>query len=476
MRTLKIIVSCIALLITMACRLGPDYKRPLFFDNALLEQTLNLKTPAVKTLPFRPEELKDVVLNKLIQETINNAPDIKAARARVESARAMRLSLIGEILPAFDVVEQYSDNKTGKNMPPGTSGKVYEAGLSIAWEIDLFGKKQRAIEAASAQEQQMIAALENVMVSLITEVGSAYVGLRTTQYLLEQTKEDLKIQEALANLTHDKYKSGLSNAIDVNQADYQVATTKAVIPKLETEIETYQNALAVLMGKPAGSLHNQLKTTKNNLITRPFTFSLDKLYEMPVEIIRLRPDVQGMEATLKAQNAEIGVALANMFPSISFSALFGFKSMKLPNLMEKESFARSYQPTVNVPLFHFGSLWQNVKAQEATKESLMAEYEKTILKATEEIRNSLVGLKKMEGRHKELERAWQKMDKAARLARNKYESGLIDYLQVLDAEERRIAAQAAFTTSCGNLYQNVLNFYKAVGGQFSFNKLENETK
>ena len=115
MRMLKISVSCIALSIMAACRLGPDYERPLFFDNALLEQTMNLKTPAVETLPFQPEELKDVVLNKLIQETTKNAPDIKAARARVESARAMRLSLIGEIFPPLGVVKQYSNNKRYKS-------------------------------------------------------------------------------------------------------------------------------------------------------------------------------------------------------------------------------------------------------------------------------------------------------------------------------------------------------------------------
>ena len=472
MRLLKISVSVFCLLMMSACGLESSYNSPLFFDNEVLEQTLELKTPALKTPPFQPKDLKDSILNELIKETLENAPDIKTAKARVENARALRRSLTAGLLPSFDGQMQYSDENLGDNMEINPIESVYQAGLSISWEIDLFGKKQHEVKAASAQEYQMVAALENTVVSLITEVCSAYIALRTTQYLLAQTKEDLKIQESLSKLTHDKYDSGLSSAIDVNQADYQLATTKAVIPKLETEIETYQNTLAVLAGKPAGSFQKRLSCVKENLISKPFAFSLENFYALPVDVIRLRPDVKGMEASLKAQNEEIEVAISNLFPSISFSSFLGFKSMQLPNLFEHESLAHTYQTSVAIPFFHFGALWEQINAQKATMKGLVAQYEKTLLNATQEIRNVLVGLQKMKIRHNELEIAWQKMDKAARLARNRYESGLIDYFQVLDAEERRIAAQSALTTSSGALYQNVLNFYKAIGGHFSFDKIK----
>ena len=352
----------------------------------------------------------------------------------------------------------------------------YQKGLAVSWELDLFGRTQNKIAAASAQEQQMLFALENISVLLIAEVSLNYVNLRTTQQLLEQTKADLKIQESLAKLTHEKYRSGLADAIDVNQADYQLATTKAAIPKLENDIEQSQNALAILIGQPAGSLQEELKNSTHNLITQKFDYPLENLYAIPVEVLRFRPDVQGMEAALKTQNAEVGLAISNLFPSISLSAFFGFQSTHLHDLFEKKSYTHSFQPDITTSLFHFGAIWHQMKAEKATMQAMTAQYEKTLLGATQEVRNILIGLKKMEMRHKDLVLAWQKMDKAAKLARDKYKSGLIDYFQVLDSEERRISAQSAVTSSNGQLYQNIINFYKAVGGQFSFNKLATSQK
>ena len=464
------IILTLALLLS-SCRLGPQYKQPDLIDNKVLAETLELQTPAVPQLPFGPQDLKDETLDYLIKQALQNAPDIKTARAHVEAARAIRLATISGLFPALDGTANHTYEKFGKNMEPTMNSDFYRKGFNISWEIDLFGRKQNEIVAASAQEQQMRFALENISVLLISEVSLAYINLRTAQQLLEQTKADLKIQQSLAKLTHDKYHSGLSDAIDVNQADYQLSTTKAVIPKLETEIEQYQNALAVLIGQPAGSLQKKLKSNTHNLITKKFTYPLKKLYTIPVEVLRLRPDVQGMEASLKAQNAEVGIAIANLFPSVSLSAFFGLQANHLHNLFEKDSYTHSFQPTINSSLFHFGALWQQIKAEKATMEAMTAQYEKTLLKATEEVRNLLIGLQKMEQRHKDLVSAWEKMDKAAGLARDKYKSGLIDYFQVLDSEERRISAQSAVTESSGQLYQSIINFYKAIGGQFSFEKL-----
>ena len=472
MQARKIKLILFVLLFVNACRLGPDYEQPQFFDNHVLTEKLELKTPAVNTLPFSPQDLKDSVLNHLIHTALTNAPDIKQAKANLSAAREIRLATTAGLFPMLDETANYTYDKQSKNVTPSMTTDFYQKGINISWEIDLFGRTQNKIAAASAQEKQMLFSLENISILLVSEVSLNYINLRTTQQLLEQTKDDLKIQKSLAQLTHEKYNSGLVDAIDVNQADYQLASTQAVIPKLETEIERSQNALAILTGKPAGTLQTELANQKENLITQKFTYPLDKLYTIPVEVLRLRPDVQGMEAALQAQNAQVGLAIANLFPSISLSAFFGLQSTHLHNLFEKDSYAHSFQPHINTSLFHFGALWHQVKAEQANMQALTAEYEKTLLTATGEVRNLLIGLKKMEKRHKDLVIAWEKMDKAAQLARDKYQNGLIDYLQVLDSEERRISAQSAVTSSSGELYQNIINFYKAVGGHFSFNQLQ----
>ena len=474
MKRIKFIEGCLCLILS-ACMLGPEYQRPEFFDNVQLEKVLDLKTPSIKHLPFGPEDFHDSKLNELIQEAIENAPDIRTALVRLRASRAAKLAAISTLFPSVDATEQHTDQVLGDNMGLIPNENNYQVGISIAWEIDLFGKKRREIEAASLTEKQMILTLENVMVLVVSEISSIYVSLRTNQYLLEQTKSDLKIQQELARLTHDKYKSGLSNAIDVNQADYQVSTTQSNIPKLETQIEGYENALAVLLGKPAGSLQKELASSKDNLIKQPFKYSFQKLFKLPVEVVRYRPDVLAAEQALRIQNAHVGEAIANLFPTISLSAFLGFESIHFDNLFEDKSHAHSYRTSIAAPIFHFGGLWQNIKIEEANMEEAMITYEKKLLQATKEIKDILVGLQKMKERHKNLEKAWQKMDVAANLARNRYESGLIDYFQVLDAEERRIAAQAALISSCGDLYQNILNFYKSIGGQFTFDHI-NESK
>jgi len=465
-------ISLIGIVILTACHFGPQFKAPQPFSNAEIERVLGLSPSAEIHLPFSPKDFHDSELNWLMAEAMESSPDIRTAKARVEAGRAAHLGTIAGLFPVADVVGEYQQENAGKAVPLRQNDKVYRAGLNLSWDIDLFGQKSREIEAASATEYQLKAELEHVMVAVVSEVGSAYIGLRTAQYLLKKTHDDLAIQIQLAKLTHDKYKSGLSNAIDVNQADYQVATTRAAIPKLETEIESYQNTLAILIGQPAGSLKKRLGQKDKNLITAPFQFSMKKLSALPAEVVRYRPDVVGMEAALKAQNARVGSAVAELFPTISLSALFGFESVGLQHLGKGKTHLQTYQTSVSAPLFHFGALWQNVKVEEANMKEAMAMYEKTLLTATKEIRDILVGLKNMEQRHQELQDAWHKMDTAAKLSRQRYESGLIDYFQVLNAEERRIAAQAALITSSGALYQNILNFYKAVGGQFTFDQIK----
>ena len=475
MKTKNLELICFGFLLLGACRLGPEYAQPIVFDNEVLTATMALQTPAVPALPFQPKDLNEPDLNNLIQMALENAPDIKTAKAHVEAARNIRLSTIAGLFPAVDGEATYSYQKLGKNAEQPNLTDVYKKGLNISWEIDLFGRQQNEIAAASAQEQQMRFALENINVLLVSEVSLAYINLRTSQQLLEQTKENLKIQKALTKLTREKYRSGLADAIAVNQAEYQLATTKANIPKLESDIEQYQNTLAILVGQPAGSLHQTLKNKTPNLITKKFNYPLDKLYAIPVEVLRLRPDVQGMEASLKQQNAEVGLATSNLFPTVSLSAFFGFESAHAHNLFERKSYTHAYQATISTALFHFGELWHQLKAQKATMQALTAQYEKTLLTATKEVRDLLVGLNKMDERHQSLLLAWQKMDKAAQLARDKYKSGLIDYSQVLDSEERRINAQSAVTSSNSLLYQNIVNFYKAVGGQFAFDQLKEKT-
>ena len=257
--------------------------------------------------------------------------------------------------------------------------------------------------------------------------------------------------------------------INLDQARYQLETTKASIPQLEYQQVSFQNALALLVGELPGSLNKILAQNKKNLIQQPFQYKVDKLYELPADIIRQRPDVRVQEEQLIAQNALIGAAIAELFPSINLSGMLGFEALKFPKLFNHNSYSYSYVPQLTTPILHFGALYNNVQLQKSLKEEQLIAYEQSILTAAQEIKNALVSIDKEIKRNIYLTHAYQKMNQAAQLTRDKYQSGLIEYSMVLDAEERRISAQIDMINSNGALYQNITTFYKAIGGEFYLN-------
>ncbi len=458
------IIECMLCLILSACMVGPDYERPQFFDNEAIEKALELKVGQFDESVVDPFLFQDETLNNLFLKALKSAPDIRSAYARIEQAHALLQSNIASVFPSFDIGGGYNYKKTGRNMGTLFDENIYQAGLSVAWEVDLFGQKRRAIEAGSAKEREMIAALKNIQVSLISDVATTYLNLRMNEKLCKESRADLKIQQALYDLTLDKYHSGLSNAIELNQARYQLENVRASIPKLEEQIELNKNALALLVGVLPGQLDRELNQDKNNLITKTFKYDLTSLNELSVDVVYNRPDVMAAEEQLIGQNAAVGQAVAEMLPSVNLSAFFGFESLKFPKLFHNHSYAYGYEPTINAPVFHFGALYQNLMLQKAIKKEQQIYYEQVLLQAINEIKNALISLNKEFLRYKALDEAWQKMDEAAQLARDKYKSGLIDYFVVLDAEERRISAQANLTTSAAQLYKNVIAFYRAIGG------------
>ncbi len=452
-----------------SCTVGPDYKNPELFKNEEIQQALELKLPVGDNPPFQPEELNDKTLDALIAKAVQNSPTIKIARLRVMQSRAnLQIKEVG-VLPVFDAVGKYNYVKESRNMGLVLDENYYQVGVDASWEIDIFGGLRRQTEAAGADYGAQIENLKNVQVSLVAEVALAYVGLRTTEDLLAKAEENLKIQADIYQLVKDEYETGLVGKIDLEQAEYQLETTRASIPELSYQKVSYQNSLALLVGELPGSLNEILAAEKNNLVVKPFAYDLNRFYELPAEVVRNRPDVKSAEQALIAQNALVGAAIAEMYPKVTLSGLFGFESLKFSNLFNlNKSYGYSYVPQIGLPIFHFGAIRNNVKLQESLKEEQLVAYELAILQAAEEIKNVLTALDTEMKRNASLEIAYQKINKAAELTKNKYQSGLVGYTSVLDVEQRRINAQNQMTDSKSNLYQNVIKFYKAIGGSFAY--------
>lgn len=468
----KQIVIIIALLILIAlftsCTVGPDYQRPKFFDDVQIEKSLDLKPVTPKSAAaFSPLDFKDDTLNGLMSQALNDSPTIRLALVRLRHGRQSLKIAEVQGLPTLDATGKYNYANESRNMDTLLRDDYYQVGLDMSWEIDIFGGTRRRTEAARANVRGALESLKNVHVSMTADIAMTYINLRTAEQLLKNAKHNLKIQQDIYQTVLEKYKAGLTDEITSDQAKYLVETTRMSIPQLEYEQTTAQNALALLLGQLPGTLNETLAKEKKNLVQKPFTYQVSTLYELPANVIRNRPDVRAAEEQLIAQNAQVGAAIADMFPKVSLSGLLGFQSFHSNNLLNHNSYTYGYVPDIGVPIFHFGALKNNVELQKSIKEEYMINYEQTLLKAASEINNAMVALQKELERNKAAKIAYQKMNTVSQLNWDKYKQGLIDYSDVLDAEQRRLTAQTQMVNSNSALYQDIVTFYKSIGGSFN---------
>jgi NodT family efflux transporter outer membrane factor (OMF) lipoprotein len=448
-----------------ACTMGPDYEQPQFFTQHELEHALNASTR--ESTRFTPYDFNDDTLNVLIDKALENSPTLKQALWRLRGTRAGLAITKAGLFPTFDITGQYNDVKNSKNMGLILNEDYYQAGLDATWEIDLFGSQRRRIEAEKANLKSTLYTVQNTAVSLTAEVARIYIHTRTLQELVRQTRENISLHQKMTELVMDKQKTGLASGLSPEQALYLLKDTSATLTDLEYQLAESKNALALILGELPGSEDNLLKPDEESLITRPFDFDLEKITRISANILRHRPDVRASEENLIAQNALVGVAIADMFPKLSLSALLGIESLTWGKLWEKNSLTHTITPDMTIPLFHFGALKENIERQKALKEEYLLTYQQTLLQAANEIKNAVIALYQEHQHYILLQETYNHANQVAELMQSKYKNGLIDYTDVLQAEQNRLQAQIQMIQSSGALYTNLIRFYKAIGGEFT---------
>lgn len=465
---LFILLFLLVLSVLVSCMVGPNYDQPRFFTDSQIEKSLDLKPNDFHgTQPFSPLDFQDETLTELLNTAVQNSPTIRSAMTKLRQSRAgLRISEAA-LLPTFDASAKYNYENESHNMGLALQEDYYQIGLDMAWEIDIFGGTRRRIESAEASLQGAVENLKNVHVSLVADVCSVYIQLRQTEQLIKNANHNLRVQTEIYQTVKEQYDAGLTSEIALNQAKYLVETTKMSIPRLTYQQQAAQNALAVLVGVLPGRLNDMLSAQKTNLIQKKFVYDEAGLYALPADIIRRRPDVRVAEERLIAGNAAVGAAIADMFPKVSLSGMLGFGSLKFQDLVEHNSYQYGYVPQVSLPIFHFGALKNNVELKKAVKEEYLIAYEQALLGAAQEIKNALVAIETEKKRNQSARTAYQKMTAVSELNWDKYRRGLIEYADVLDAEQRRLSAQTQMVESNGSLYQNIVTYYKSIGGDFA---------
>lgn len=454
-------------LLLASCAVGPDYKAPGFLSEKQIAQSLELKNTTPRVIPEDwYKQFNDQTLNYLIAAGLEESPNVAAAIRRLRQARAELNITKGNFLPDFNLSTAYKYDKPGKNIGYELKNNYYQAGLDAEWELDIWGAGRRQTEAAQALFKAAAADLDNVRVTLVSEIARTYIGLRTAQEQLRIARKNLQLQTEISEMVEEKYKFGLTDTIALNQSRYAVETTKSLIPALEQQIAASENALAVLTGVLPGRLAFRLEPVTDNLVSRRFDFPIDNLFNIPAEVVRARPDVRGAEQKLVAQNAAIGEAVAKLYPDVSISAMFGYQSIRGTSLFTPRSEAFSWSPSITMPIFHWGQLVNNVELQKESKAEYVELYRRAVLSAVGEIKDSMSAIENEYQKNLADYKAEKNMREVMKYTLLKYRQGLIDFSDMLIAEQDLLKAQTTLIAGNGAIYQNIIAYYKAIGGGY----------
>lgn len=447
-----------------ACTVGADYKHPDLYNDNKIRQELALRQGC------QPEKdwyalFGDKQLNRLIEIGLQNSTDIEIAAARLKQARALLKISQAAFLPQINGSGGYNYQKNSKNIGPTADSRYYSVGFDASWEFDLWGKGRRQNEAAFAEVVAGEYTLNNVKTVVAAELAANYINLKLALEKLRIAKQNLSLQKDIQATVTSKYQSGLTDDISYNQSEYLVDSTEAQIPALQSEIEQYKNALAVV----AGVLPSQLPlddSKRSEIFISNYQFNTQSLYSLPADVIRNRPDVAAAEQNLVAQNALVGAAVADLYPNIGVSALWGYAAGGGNSLFNSKSQGYSYKPSAVLPILDWNRLQNQVEKQKQVKAEALAQYKKTVLSAVAELKNAMTAVQNELKSYQAQNSALAKMQKVVNATAERYRSGLIDFSEFLTMEQNLLQAQTQNLNSRAQVFQNLVAYYKASGGGY----------
>jgi NodT family efflux transporter outer membrane factor (OMF) lipoprotein len=460
----------LATALVSGCAIGPNYHQPpVHAPTHWSEPLAGGETNAGTATAEWWKNFHDPELDSLVERAVRSNLDLRVAQARVREARAQYGIASADLWPTVDGSGSYSRSRQSKNQPilgsepiPASvpfENNVYQAGFDASWEIDVFGGKRRAVEAAGAQVSASEFGRRDVLLTLLGDVARNYIDLRGYQQRLAIANENIESQEKSLAITRDRFSKGLASDLDVQQASTVLATTCAEVPTLESSIQTAMHRLEVLIGQQPGNLQAEL-TQVSPIPAQPPQVPVG----LPSELLLRRPDVRQAERQLAAATANIGVAKSDLFPKFYLTGAAGLQSISANDWFTGNSQFWSIGPTMQWRIFDAGRIRANIKVQNARQEQALASYEQTMLTAFEEVENGLVLYAKEQVRRRSLQDAVVSSQKSLETANKLYASGLTAFLNVLDAERSLYQAQDALVQSDRTISANLISLYKSLGG------------
>lgn len=411
------------------------------------------------------QQLNDPTLNQLIENSLQHNLDVQEAIANLFAAREVQSEAEYDKYPTVTADASYSRERSSLTAR-GTSTSFgdntidsLQYGIDANWELDLFNRVSQRIAAQEAFAEAAEADLKNVYVTIAAEVAGNYIELRGAQYRLDIAMRNAASQEESLNTTQRLSKGGTATKLDVLRAEGQLNTTLATIPTLKAEINATISRLSVLSGEVPDSLQETLIPTKQ-LPNVPLSIALGKTEDL----LKRRPDIRSAERQLAASVAQYNVAVTDLFPTVNIIGALGFIATNFVSLGTGSAIAASLGPSMKWAAFDLGRVRARIDQSDAESVAALARYEKTVLTALQELDIALNDFTQEERRRNTLRLAAASSAQAAKAAQLRFEGGVDDYLDVLDAKRTLLNAEDSLAVSEINALIDLISIYKALGG------------
>jgi multidrug efflux system outer membrane protein len=482
MRTMRSIALASLGCMLAGCAVGPNFVKPkpnvppqwsaTAMGNAA-EGAAHAITGPAQTAAWW-SRFGDPTLTTLVQQSAGQNLDVRQAVLRIQEAQAQAAVVAGGLWPSLSANASWSRQRVSTNTPngfifgahfPGLPATLtnpfdlYQLGLGASWTLDLFGTARRAVEAANAQMQAAVEGEHAAVLSMVSDVAATYIDLRGAQARRAILERSLATQRDLLRLTRDRRNAGLTSDLDVENATAEVGTTQAQVPLADREITVDINTLSQLMAKPPETLRGELDAARP---VPPVPPSVP--IGLPSDLARRRPDIRQAEANLHAATAEIGVAVSNYFPQLTLTAEGGYQAQGLSQLIQTASRFATLGPTIELPIFEGGRLRATVQLRRLQAKEAAVIYAQTVLTALNQVEDALAAYGSDQARRAALETAVTASRNARMLARQRYESGVASFIDVLDAERTEEQNALALADATTAVSADLVQLYRALGG------------
>jgi NodT family efflux transporter outer membrane factor (OMF) lipoprotein len=446
-------------------KVGPNYQRP---PAPLAPAWIDAANPQVKSLPADYSAwwtvFHDPVLDDLVRTAYAQNVNLRVAGTRVLEARAQRAIAVGTLFPQKQTATgafthtQVSSNIA--NVPPNPVFDDWATGFNASWEIDFWGRIRRTIESTDDLVESSVDDYDSVMVTLIGDLATAYVQYRILEQQIVYTQENVRIQRDSLRIASARWRAGQTSQLGVAQASSLLEQIEATIPVLESGLRVANNQLCVLLGTPPTELAAKLGPRDPIVPQSP----PEVIVGIPADLIRRRPDLRSAERLIAAQNAQIGVAEADWYPTFFINGTFGYEARDLAKLFESKSFTGQIGPAFQWNILNYGRILNNVRLQDFKTQELVAGYQQKVLAAAQEVENGIVSFLNSQREAGSLAASAKDAALALKLATDNFQAGTIDYTPVFVAEQFLVQQQNAYAQAQGDIALGLIQVYRALGG------------